>query len=106
MEVTKKYETDTTKPYADTERGQVVSRSLFAVVERDDMPLDSGFGEAEIIEVVPADGGEPQRVRIDEIPQDTIARSPDEAARAATAMQSLSHGDNGPLNFRAQYLAD
>lgn len=112
MGITKKYESDTAKAYADRSHGQVVSRSLFAVVERGDMPLDGGFGEAEIIEVEPtaetkASGqGKPLLVRIDTVPEDTIAISPDSAASAAIAMQSLSHGERGPLKFKTQYLAD
>ena len=97
MEVTKKYEANVGKAYADKEHGQVISRSLFAVVERGDMPLDSGFSEAEIIEVesptaAEADGQDKTlRIRIDSVPQDTIATDPDAAASAAAVMQGLSH---------------
>lgn len=94
MSVKKTYETDRKRDYAAASNGQVVSRSLFAVIERGDMPLDGGFGEAEL------------RVRIDTVPQDTVATSPDTAARAATAMQSLSDDYGNRLGFRVDYQAN
>jgi hypothetical protein len=113
MGITKKYEADTAKAYATEKHGHVVSRSLFAVVERGDRPPDGGgCGEAEIIEIAPppahgaASQDESTRIRIDTVPQDTIAASPDAAAAAAIAMQSLSHGDRGQLNFKVEYPAD
>lgn len=99
--------------FATAGHGQIVSRSLFAVVERGDMPLDGGFGEAEFIEIEsPAtteakDGETPSmRVRIDTVPQDTIAISPDSAAAAAAVMHGLSNDSRGQLGFRVEYLAD
>lgn len=86
--------------------GQIVSRGLYAAVERGDTPLDGGFGAPEIIEV-DSPGAEPTRVRIDEVPQDTIAITPDEAAKAAIVMQGLSDGSRrGEIGFRVEYLAD
>jgi hypothetical protein len=99
MGFTRKYEDDTAKDYADSGPGQIISRSLFAVVERGDLPLVSGFGDAEIVEL------ETGRVRIDTVPEDTMARSPDDAAKAATAMIGLSNGDKGQVGFRVEYLA-
>jgi hypothetical protein len=105
MGIERKYETDRRQDYAVPGAGQVVSRSMFAVVERGDMPLDGGFGEAEIVEVESPDA-EPLRVRVDTVPQDTIATTPDTAARAAAAMQSLSHGDRGQLGFKVEYFSN
>jgi len=106
MGVRKTYEADRGQAYAKDGNGQVVSRSLYAVVERDDTPLDSGFGEEELIAIEP-ESGPPVRVRLDTVPQDTIATSPDAAARAAAVMQGLSNRDNGgQVGFRVEYPAD
>ncbi len=86
--------------------GQIVSRGLYAAVERSDMPLDGGFGEAEIIEVESPADAEPMRVRIDTVPQDTIAISVDTAAKAATVMRGLSNSNEDGLGFRVEYSAD
>ncbi|HET7059733.1 MAG TPA: hypothetical protein VFH99_00220 [Candidatus Saccharimonadales bacterium] len=109
MGVEKIYETDRQQDYAAAGHGQVVSRSMYAVVERGDQPLDGGFGEAEIVEIEPPSRQEdtaPIRVRVDTVPQDTIVVSPDAAATAAAVMQSLNNGDRGQLGFRVEYSAD
>ena len=108
MGVKKTYEAGRDQAYATPGHGQIVSRSLFAVVERGDMPLDGGFGEAEIIEVETSTSEPPMRVRVDTVPQDTIAISPDAAAKAATVMQGLSNSSEseGILDFRVEYAAD
>ncbi len=108
MSTKRTYETDPTQSYAKHNSVQVVSRSLFAVVERGDMPLDSGYGEAEIVEVrSPAvHGGGTERVRIDDVPQDSMATSPDAAARAVAAMLGLSQQHyQGQLGFSVKYFA-
>lgn len=106
------YEQNPEQAYATPESGQVVSRSLFAVVERGDTPLDGGFGEAELIEVAaPALAGtedndeSPLQIRVDTVPQDTMAVSPDAAAVAAAAMQGLSNDTENHLGFRVEYQA-
>lgn len=106
MGVKRTYEADRERDYAAADSSQVVSRSLFAVIERGDMPLDGGFGEAEIIEVESPDGEELTRVRIDTVPQDTIAANPDAAATAAMIMQGLGDSNRGQLGFRVEYSAD
>lgn len=106
MGVERIYEKDREQAYASGGHGQTVSRSLYAVVERGDMPLDGGFGEAAIIEVESPADAEPMRVRVDTVPQDTIATSPDNAALAATVMQGLSDSDRGHVGFRVEYPAD
>jgi hypothetical protein len=109
MGTKRKYESEPKKAYATSDSGQIVSRSLFAVVERSDMPLDGGFGEAQIIEVTHPFRTEeiaqdqPLRVRVDTVPQDTIARNPNEAAAMAIAMQSLSEHSESPLGFKVEY---
>lgn len=105
MGVKKIYETNRGQAYAKNEGGQVVSRSLYAVVERGDTPLDSGFGEETLIEIEPETGA-PVHLRIDTVPQDTIATSPDAAARAASVIQSLNDGNGNQLGFRVEYPAD
>lgn len=77
---------------------------MFGSIPRGDMPLDCGFG-AEFIDIEPA-GGDPVRVRVEDVPTDTIARSPDEAANAARAIQNVSgiHGDH--LGFKIEYFSD
>jgi hypothetical protein len=106
MSIEKIYEADSNQDYATGGNGQVVSRSLFAVVERGDMPLDGGFDfGGEIVEVEPSGSQtEPTRIRIDTVPQDTIAVSPDAAAVAAGAMQRLAR-ERGDLSFRVEYQA-
>lgn len=111
MGINKKYESNPTKAYANSD-GQVVSRTLFGVVERGDMPLNSGFGEDVIIEVEPSaihrsNGDQLLRVRVDTVPQDTITTSPDTAAEAADTMLSLKRdGVVNDVGFRAEYRAD
>lgn len=105
MGTKRKYEGEPKKPYATSDTGQIVSRSLFAVVERGDMPLDAGYGEAEIIEVeTPFTPEETLRVRVDTVPQDTPARTPDHAAAMAIAMQRLSNSSTHHLGFKVEYF--
>lgn len=83
----------------------------YATAERGDMPLNGGFGETkiEVLDLLPEDDGsksKPLRIRLSDVPEDSIATSPDEAAVAAAAMQSLSHGHRGIVGFRVEYRAD
>lgn len=64
--------------------GQVVNRGVYASVSRD--------------------GGDSE-IRIDTVPEDIVATSPDAAAKAATAIMELQKS-KGLLSFRAEYQAD
>jgi hypothetical protein len=101
MSTNKIYEANPEKPYARVSHGQIVSRTLYGAVLRGDSPLDGGFGE--VIEI--ERGETPLRVRIDTVPEDTVAVSPDAAAIAASVMQGLSNETNGQLGFRVEYSA-
>jgi hypothetical protein len=68
---------------------------LFATVERSKAPAGSTSDEAESV-----------HVRTDTVPQDTIAVSPDEAAKAAAAMQEFGNSSGDQLGFKVEYLAD
>lgn len=50
--------------------------------------------------------GVPTDVRIDDVPQDTVARSPDDALKAAQLIQSVSNEQDGQLGFKIEYQAD
>lgn len=79
--------------------------SLFATIERGASLSGDSCDESGVVEIDNPEGGEPTHVTIDTVPQDTMAKTPDDALKAAQAMQTASSHKDGKLGFKVEYLA-